>query len=592
VCAFIHLLFAASPDDVSTPPGFSEDMAPSESPSTTFSPTAALCPVSVMLHKCPQLLQTIEPVDGCECYNFCGGMYLGCCGIDQPCPLSCDILGGFVAGCQFAPTPSPSSTRPPTNTQSPTRTLVPTAISSPTSTPSLQPSQSLRPAVTASPFLTNIPSETQIPTISSEPVPTSMSLPSSIPSLNPSQSLSPVVTQSPSLTDTPSEAQIPTISSEPSNTMVPSNETISPTQSSVPTMDPDTLAPTVELLQVSLTPFTLEYELGQSRPAAQSDLVELTSTTNSYLQSYMLSVFQTQDVLLVDFVTTYDSHQDFPSSSLVLVTFGSSAAFDPGSPKVPSDSDLEMERSAAFEGMALAGYLGMVQSLPTNNLFSSTLQIFLVKNTGNTPEQKASGIGVVAASLAVLVVSVLTGTVVYRSRRKRRRRQASEKFLNDIDSKSGVTTMANSNEGEQSLGSDGGGLERIEVMLCETEQDEENVPNYVLDNKVEEFAFEQERGYIYKDEPKEHGGIGESKTVDAVTKGNADPEENVRETERFASDFGFYSEPKSPTIPARAVDLSPSEDSYGFSSVGSPPLTQDVDDDDENDQCTCRMSGH
>jgi hypothetical protein len=141
--------------------------------------------------------------------------------------------------------------------------------------------------------------------------------------------------------------------------------------------------------------------------------------------------------------------------------------------------------------MALSGYLELVQSLSTNNLFSTTLQIFVVQSTGNTQEQRVSGIGVVTASFAVFVVSVLTGAAMCRYR-KRRRRQASEKFLKDVDSTFGVTTMANINEGDLSLGVSKEVSRRIEVTLCETEQDDENLSDYVFDNEEEEIIFEKE----------------------------------------------------------------------------------------------------
>jgi hypothetical protein len=514
------VVVAASPDEETSSPAFSEDEAPSQSPS------AMQCPVSAMLQKCPELLQTIEPEEGCDCYNFCSGLYLGCCGIDEPCPLECNSIGGFVAGCQFDMTPSPSSGE--SISPSTTPTLSPTLTSVPTITPTFEPS----------------------------------------------------LTPSPTITNSPSTTLTPTISAEPTTSLAPSNATDIPTQSAAPTIDSNTLSPTIELSPVALTPFTLEYELGEFRPAAQSDLVELTTTTNSYLQSYMLSAFQSEDVLLVDFVTTYDSHQDLPDSSVVLVTFGSSALFDPESPIIANNSDLEMERASAFEGMALSGYLGIVQSLSANNLFASTMQVFLVQSTenDNTEDSRVSGVGMAAASFAAVMLSILTGAVYYRHRRKKRRRHASQKFLKDIgemDSTSGESTMANSNEG---MGTDFGELERIEVTLCETEQDEENLPGCILEHAEEEMVFEQERGYIYSNEtaveesPKQESGLtGEGPQINS----SGGPAENDIEHEQPDSDC----ESESSRSAICEVKLSQTEDSYGFSSLDSPPSTEDDDHD-------------
>ncbi|KAL3911841.1 MAG: hypothetical protein SGARI_001448, partial [Bacillariaceae sp.] len=413
-----------------------------------------------MLDRCPELLQTIEPEDGCECYNFCNETYIGCCGIDEPCPLSCDALGGFVAGCQFEPVESAA--------------------------PTLSPSPSEE-----SQLPTEIETSSEIPTVTSQPV-----------TQQPSTSASPVQTSAPSI-----------------------GPTMLPSVSGVPTIDNSTLAPTIQTFPVALDPFTLEYELGQFRPAAQSDLIELTSLTNSYLQSYMLSAFQSEEVLMVDFVTSLLFYQDVPDSSIILVTFDSEALFKQSSVVVPTKEEMEAELQQAFEGDSISGYLGMVQSLPSNNVFNTALQIFLVQEASEEQRSGISGIGVAAASFAALLSSTLIGAAVYRQRRKRRRHRSSDKFLDgikEIDVLSAGMTVTDSNSGGCSLGTaDFEDAERIEVCLCECEEDMEHVAVCMLENDEEEVVFEQEKGYLYQDKDAE----GESENDDQHSDGSFEEEE-------------------------------------------------------------------
>ncbi|KAL3937035.1 MAG: hypothetical protein SGARI_002309 [Bacillariaceae sp.] len=247
----------------------------------------------------------------------------------------------------------------------------------------------------------------------------------------------------------------------------------------------------------------------------------------------MLGAFQSEDVLMVDFVTTYDSHQDFPDSSVILVSFGSSALFDPASPVIPGSTEMEAERNQAFEGDSISGYLGMVQSLPSNNVFATTLQIFLYVLLPPTDGEESgkregiSGVGVAAASFAALFGSLLIVATLYRRRRKQRRHEASNKFLNDIkeiDAQSDGMTMTNSSSGDCSLGTtDLGEIERIEVTLCECEEDMENLSESVLERAEEEIVFQKEKAFLFPEDSE--GGIQSEgdRNYDSTKEGEPEP---------------------------------------------------------------------
>lgn len=361
-------IWSYSEDETTELPSMVPTGLPSFDPSISPSPSMGQCMVSVMLDQCPSLLQSIEPKEGCDCYNFCGGLYLGCCEIGDPCPLTCEVMGGFVAGCRFeyTSTPNPSETE----------------------VPSISPSR----------------------TITEEPTPTGTSAPTSGTS-----------------TDAP----------EPSPTPEPS--TLSPTKQIRPPGE-DTAMPTTDILSVSLESFTLEYEVTFSRQIAQSDLVVLTSITNAYLQVYMSGTFQSDSIIMADFVTEYDSFLEDPESSVVLVTFKSTGFFDPRSEDLPSRIDLERELQTAFQGVALAGYLGRVQALPASNAFSKTTEIFMVQNPPMVSRLESREFSRVAAATAIFAVAIVTSLAAfswYRTRRRRRRFEASDRFLqnrSEIDS--------------------------------------------------------------------------------------------------------------------------------------------------------------
>ena len=435
-------------------------------PSLSLSPSTDQCMVSVMLDLCPSLLESIQPKEGCNCYNFCGGIYLGCCAIDEPCPLTCDVLGGFVAGCRIGYTSPPISPNP---------------------------------------------LESEVPSIN--------------PSYSPSTISSEVPTLAATLTSTTNSTEVsePTETPESSQTIDPT--TLSPTQVLPPTNVPTsgdpasssarkaTLTPTNEILSIPLAPFTLEYEVAISRPIAQSDIVVLTSITNSYLQSYMLGAFQSEPVLLVDFVTKYDSLLENPESAVVLVTFTSTALFDPYSGELPSRIELETELALAFMGMALTGYLGMLQALPKSNAFSTTSEVFLVQNPSSPISLESKGFSTVAAAtitFAFVIVTFLAGFSWYRTRRKRRRLEASDKFLRndtDCDSIAGGTLSQANDEDTDGVRDEErlsmtllDEIERIEDMRRNFEDHTGDRQHLDRDDCSRDTSFKEEEEYLYEDD--------------------------------------------------------------------------------------------
>jgi hypothetical protein len=198
-----------------------------------------------------------------------------------------------------------------------------------------------------------------------------------------------------------------------------------------------TASPTQLTIQLKLPPFTLEYEIPDFQEPTQSDLTELESLTAAYLKSNIFGALASSDVLLEDFLTDIVSVQSDPDSLVVLITFESTALFDPLSPVIPTEGQIVDEIINAFTGEELNGYLGMVQALPNMNLFSDTSQVFLVGTPDPDPNpveaSDASAVTAIAAAAAgIVLLSSGVAALLYYRRRRRRRREASNKLLRDV----------------------------------------------------------------------------------------------------------------------------------------------------------------
>ena len=79
---------------------------PNKQPVVTPAPTPApvvdtgFCGISLNTENCADLLRDQTPVQGCDCYNFCGDELVGCCdfGVETDCNVSCS---GRPAGTVF-----------------------------------------------------------------------------------------------------------------------------------------------------------------------------------------------------------------------------------------------------------------------------------------------------------------------------------------------------------------------------------------------------------------------------------------------------------------------------------------------------------
>jgi hypothetical protein len=81
------------------------------------------CMVSANTGECSSLVETQDPLPDCDCYNYCDGVFGGCCPYGESCDFSCDDPEAVVAGCEVDSVPSPLASAP---------TPAPVSVSAPT----------------------------------------------------------------------------------------------------------------------------------------------------------------------------------------------------------------------------------------------------------------------------------------------------------------------------------------------------------------------------------------------------------------------------------------------------------------------------
>jgi len=131
-----------------------------------------------------------------------------------------------------------------------------------------------------------------------------------------------------------------------------------------------------------LSPYTILYTVtDDERPPFRSELLEVVELTRIYLNSFFLSNFKKSELTYLSKVMTLFTNTGFEFGEAIPIDYESRAAFESSSIIIPDKEDLDKVLVSAFEGDNLDGYIGLLQSLPTSNIFSSTQYAKLVQMT-------------------------------------------------------------------------------------------------------------------------------------------------------------------------------------------------------------------
>mmetsp|Transcript_17696 Transcript_17696/g.40825 ORF Transcript_17696/g.40825 Transcript_17696/m.40825 type:complete len:467 (+) Transcript_17696:32-1432(+) len=188
----------------------------------------------------------------------------------------------------------------------------------------------------------------------------------------------------------PQPTRIPTASepttSPPSTWTDDSNTIPTPT---VPTPTNSVLTSTSGDILVSLTPYTILYVVADNqRPPFRSELLEVIELTRIYLDRYFSSNYEQSELTNLSEIMTIFTKTAFESEEPT-IEYESKAILEPSTVIVPEMVDLDNILVSAFEGENLVGYIGLIQSLPPSNMFSSVEQIKLIEMVNESRTMKA-----------------------------------------------------------------------------------------------------------------------------------------------------------------------------------------------------------
>jgi len=172
-----------------------------------------------------------------------------------------------------------------------------------------------------------------------------------------------------------------------------------------------------------LTPYGLEYTVTEDRVPFRSEFLEVVEVTRTYLDGFFMNSYEeTEGGQIEDFLTVFIG-SSFDFGRPILISFESSAVFQASTSTIPNVSALDRTLSSALRGENLNGFIGMLQSLPRQNVFSTTIfvnktvpgtvSVSFEATTAQRPEETsvprllaraAAGTATIAMVLAVVVV--------------------------------------------------------------------------------------------------------------------------------------------------------------------------------------------
>jgi hypothetical protein len=173
----------------------------------------------------------------------------------------------------------------------------------------------------------------------------------------------------------------------------------------------------------------LFYTIQPLRIPFRTEVVEVVEITAAYLKIFFEEIFSDDpDTVFSDFFTDrIDGGDSFGFNQPYGIEYSSVAVFSIGSSIVPTPGQLDELLSQAFLDQDLALYLGLLQSLPSDNVFSTTSNVTETKileplgapaDSERRSDDSSSTIPIAAATGAGAFVLIILGVVVYRRRER------------------------------------------------------------------------------------------------------------------------------------------------------------------------------
>ena len=160
----------------------------------------------------------------------------------------------------------------------------------------------------------------------------------------------------------------------------------------------------------------------ENRIPFRSEYLEVVELTRMYLAGFFDEVYEDMDSTLLNEFLTIFTGSSFNFGQPIWIEYGSSAVFDASSTVVPTVEMLDATLETAFQGENLNGYIGMLQSLPPGNVFSTTIfvnqteagQTRIVTSSSSSQKRETAIIGGGTAAGAAAVLILAAGLLYYR----------------------------------------------------------------------------------------------------------------------------------------------------------------------------------
>jgi len=161
---------------------------------------------------------------------------------------------------------------------------------------------------------------------------------------------------------------------------------------------------------ISLTPFTIQYTVtNDERPPFRSELLEVVQLTRIYLDRYFFSVYEKSELTNLSKVMTLFTNTAFEFGEAIPIEYESEAVLKLSSVLLPDKEDLDNILVSAFEGDDLDGYIGLLQSLPPSNIFSSTQYAKLVQTVEESPSKKSENMSRKSIAKNMTLAAIVVG---------------------------------------------------------------------------------------------------------------------------------------------------------------------------------------
>ena len=165
-------------------------------------------------------------------------------------------------------------------------------------------------------------------------------------------------------------------------------------------------------IPVVLDHFALQYSVEKFGEPTADDLADLTSVTDAYVMGFIAEFYVGADVLLASVDTVFVSFS-MEHGGFITTEFKSTATFLLGSPIIPSATELNLVRADSFSAENLSGYVGMLNQLPTSNVYASTISVN--SDRGPLEDDKRRNATAIAGGSAAVVI-LIAGFLMFKQR--------------------------------------------------------------------------------------------------------------------------------------------------------------------------------